>query len=147
MFTALRRLIPLLATMVLIAACGSSAATSTDPSVTTSTPTAAAANPTVPAGAIHVSLLDFSITPKAISVAAGTFTLFVTNDGKTPHNFKIWTPRGPLGDTSKIVASTSDLTPGQSAVLVATLPAGDYTFYCGFAGHEELGMVGDFSVK
>ena len=93
-----------------------------------------------------MNLLDFSITPTKISVPAGSFTLFVTNDGKTPHNFTIRSPHGPVGASTKIVAHTRDLNPGQSDVVVATLPAGEYTFYCAFAGHEQLGMAGDFSV-
>ena len=136
MFAALRRSIPLLATIVIVAGCGTS----------TPGPSTAGSNPTPPPGAVHVSLLDYSITPAKISVPAGTFTVYVTNDGKTPHNFTIRSPRGPLGPSAKIVAHTKDLNPGQADVIVATLPAGDYTFYCAFAGHEQLGMVGDFTV-
>ncbi|MEP6752793.1 MAG: cupredoxin domain-containing protein [Candidatus Dormiibacterota bacterium] len=137
MFKALRHWIPLLATVVIVAGCGTS----------TPAPAPAASNPTPPPGAVHVSVLDYSITPAKISVPSGTFTVYVTNDGKTPHNFTIRSPRGQLGTSSKIVAHTKDLNPGQSDVIVATLPAGDYTFYCAFAGHEQLGMTGDFTVK
>ena len=137
MFKALRHWIPLLATVVIVSGCGTS----------TPGPSTAASNPTPPPGAIHVSVLDYSITPAMISVPAGPFTVYVTNDGKTPHNFTIRSPRGPLGTSSKIVAHTKDLNPGQADVIMATLPAGDYTFYCAFAGHEQLGMVGDFTVK
>ena len=136
MFTALHRFIPLLATIVLVTGCG----TSTPSSSTTPN------NPSPPPGAVHVSLLDFSITPGKISVPAGPVTLYVTNDGKTPHNFFVRSPRGSNGSSSKIVVHSSDLKPGQAGVLVATLPAGEYTFYCAFAGHEQLGMTGDFTV-
>jgi uncharacterized cupredoxin-like copper-binding protein len=137
MFRALRRCIPILACTVLIAGCGAS----------TSAPSTIATNPTPPAGALHVSLLDYSISPATISLPAGAFTIYVTNDGKTPHNFTIRTPRGPVGSSTKIVAHSKDLNPGQADILVATLPAGDYSFFCAFAGHEQLGMVGDFTVK
>ena len=136
MFTGLRRGVPLLASLIIVAGCGTS----------TLGPSPAAGNPTPPPGAVHVSLLDYSITPATISVPSGTVTVYVTNDGKTPHNFMIRSPRGPLGTSSKIVAHTKDLNPGQADVIVATLPAGAYTFYCAFAGHEQLGMVGDFTV-
>ncbi|MHB8613252.1 MAG: cupredoxin domain-containing protein [Candidatus Dormibacteraceae bacterium] len=143
--TGLRRLTLLFATAVLIAGCGgSTAATST--ATSDSSAAAGAVNPTPPAGAVRVSLLDFSITPAKISVPAGAITLYVTNDGKTPHNFTIRSPRGPVGAATKIVAHTRDLNPGQADLLVTTLPAGDYTFYCAFAGHEQLGMTGDFTV-
>lgn len=136
MFTALHRWIPLLATIVLITGCGT----------TTSAPSTTASNPAPPPGAVHISLLDYSISPAKISVPAGPFTLYITNDGKTPHNFTIRTPRGPLGTSSKIVAHSKDLNPGEASVVMATLPAGDYTLFCAFAGHESLGMVGEFTV-
>jgi uncharacterized cupredoxin-like copper-binding protein len=136
MFTALRRWIPLLATIVLITGCGAS----------TWAPSTAAGNPTPPPGAVRVTLLDYSITPAKISVPAGPVTLYVTNDGKTPHNFSIRSPRGSSGSSSKIVVHSSDLRPGQAGVIVATLSAGEYTFFCAFAGHESLGMSGDFTV-
>jgi len=137
MFSALNRWMPFLAAVVLITGCGASS----------SIPSTTAGNPTAPAGAVHVSLLDYSISPGKISVPAGTFTLYVTNDGKTPHNFTIRTPRGSLGSSSKIVAHSKDLNPGQADVVTATLAAGEYTFFCAFAGHEALGMVGDFIVN
>ena len=136
MFTALHRWIPLLTAMVLVAGCGTS----------TPSPTTAAGNPTSPPGAVRISLVDYSITPSKISMPAGTFTLYVTNDGKTPHNFFIRSPRGANGASSKILVHSKDLTPGQAGVLVATLPAGEYTFFCAFAGHESLGMAGDLTV-
>lgn len=137
MFTAVRRWVPLLASLVMVAGCGTS----------TPSPSPAASNPTPPPGAVHVSLLDYSITPAKISVPSGTVAVYVTNDGKTPHNFTIRSPRGPLGTSSTIVAHTKDLNPGQADVIVVTLASGDYTFYCAFAGHEQLGMVGDFTVS
>ncbi len=137
MFSALNRWIPFLATIVLITGCGAS----------TSAPSTTAGNPTAPAGAIHISLLDYSISPAQISVPTGAFTLYVTNDGKTPHNFTIRTPHGSIGPTSKIVAHSKDLNPGQADVVTGTLTSGDYTFFCAFAGHEQLGMLGDFTVK
>ena len=107
---------------------------------------AAIGNPSAPAGAIHVSLLDFSITPSTLNVPSGTVTFYVTNDGKTPHNFNVRSPRGPIGQHIDIVARSKDLTPGQSDVVTAKFAAGTYTFYCAFAGHESLGMIGDLTV-
>jgi uncharacterized cupredoxin-like copper-binding protein len=136
MFTAVRHWAPILATLVLSAACGTSSS-------------AAPANTgavTPPPGAVHITLSDFSITPAKITVSHGTMTLYVTNEGKTPHNLTVRTPRGPLGSSSKVVAHSRDLTPGQADVLVTTLATGEYTIYCAFAGHEQLGMSGDLTV-
>lgn len=133
MFTAPRRWIPLLAAVVLSAGCGASAPASST----------ASSNPAPPPGAVHVSLLDYSITPAKLSIPAGTSTISVTNDGKTPHNFVI----RAAGPNSKILAHSKDLNPGQTDLVTATLSAGDYVFYCAFAGHEQLGMVGNVTVK
>lgn len=138
MFTAHHRWIPLLAAVVLLAACGSYAPASAPASAAAST------NPTAPSGAVRVSLLDYSISPATISVPAGASTFYVTNDGKTPHNFVIRTPGGRNG---KIVGHSKDLNPGQADLMTATLPAGDYTFFCAFPGHEQLGMAGTLTAK
>ncbi|GAC1674080.1 MAG: hypothetical protein PVS3B2_16350 [Candidatus Dormibacteraceae bacterium] len=137
MFTVFHRwILALLTSTVLITGCGTS----------TSAPPTAAGNPVPPPGAVRVSLLDYSISPAKITVPAGPVTLYVTNDGKTPHNFFIRSPRGSSGSSSKIVVHSGDLKPGQAGVVVATLSAGEYTFFCAFAGHESLGMIGDFTV-
>lgn len=124
------------ALLAMTAACGTSGSSSP----------AAMDSPSAPAGAIHVSLLDFSISPATLNVPAGAVTFYVTNDGKSPHNFNVRSPRGPIGKNIQIVAHSKDLTPGQSDVVKATFTAGAYTFYCAFAGHESLGMIGDLTV-
>lgn len=127
------RWIPLLAALILSAGCGAGAPA----------PSTASSNPAPPPGAVHVSLLDYSITPAKLNIPAGTSTIYVTNDGKTPHNFVI----RAAGPNSKILAHSKDLNPGQSDLFTTTLTAGDYVFYCAFAGHEQLGMAGSVMVR
>lgn len=148
MLIALRRLLQLLVVALLVGACGAATPTGdASPSAAATSPSAAAANPSAPAGAVHVSLLDFSIAPAKLSLPAGQVTFHVTNDGKTPHNFDIRTPQGALDSSSKIIAHSKDLDPGQSDTFTATLAAGSYTFFCAYAGHEALGMVGTLVVS
>ena len=124
-----RRLLPMLAVAMVVAACG------------TSTPSAVA-TPTAPPGAMHVNLLDYSISPDHLAAPAGTVTFYVTNDGKTPHNFNVRMPQGPIASNTRIVAHSKDLNPGQSDTFTATFAAGTYTIFCAFPGHESLGMIG-----
>ena len=83
-----------------------------------------------PAGAVQVSLSEFTITPASISVPVNG-ELTVTNAGTTVHNFNI-------EGTS---VHTKDLQPGDAATVdLKGLKAGSYTAYCAIPGHEQLGM-------
>ncbi len=85
--------------------------------------------------AVAVSLAEFSITPDAITVPAGTTTFTVTNDGTVIHNLVV------EGRT------TPDIESGGSADLeVEPLAAGTYSIHCAIPGHEAAGMVGTITV-
>lgn len=68
-----------------------------------------------------------------MTLAGSTFTFTVTSAGPTPHNFNIRNETGTL-------AATVHLRTGDSDTVTATLPAGTYTYFCAFPGHESLGM-------
>jgi plastocyanin len=112
-----------------VAACGgSTSGSSTAPSQTPATATGTT-----------VRLVDFSLQPGTLSVAAGT-TIEVVNAGKSPHN--LW-----IRDSSgQVLARTRTLEPGQQASLSLDLPAGTYTDYCEEPGHESLGMKGTLTI-
>lgn len=105
-----------------------------------------AAAPQPPPGAVRVRLVDYMIEPAQIHAAAGTVVFYVTDAGQSPHNFYIRQPAGALGSGTRIVAHSRDLKPGESTILTAKLASGTYTFYCAFAGHEELGMTGQLTI-
>ncbi len=91
---------------------------------TASTPAA----PTV----IDVTLSEFSISPKEITVPPGLVSARVTNRGSVDHNFGL--KGGP---------KTRNLKPGESATLeLGTLKAGHVDTFCDVAGHEGSGMKG-----
>jgi len=88
----------------------------------------------------EVVLTDFAIQPDLIEAPDGEDLGFrVTNNGQSPHTFAV--------DTGNGVKATSELAPGDTAVLaVPALAVGDYKISCTIPGHEDLGMVGSLAV-
>ena len=83
-----------------------------------------------PAGAVQVTLAEFSISPATINVPLHG-TLLIANNGSAVHNFNI------QGTSVK----TSDISPGNSATLkLDSVKAGSYTVYCAIPGHQQAGM-------
>jgi plastocyanin len=120
-----------------LAGCGGSSASPPAPAPTA---TAAPAATLVPNQQIEVALRDFKIDPSQITAQA-PFEVAVTSSGPTPHNFTIRDGEG------NVVVASEDLSAGDSdTVEVAELAAGEYTFFCSFAGHESLGMSGTLTV-
>jgi uncharacterized cupredoxin-like copper-binding protein len=86
-----------------------------------------------------VTLRDFEIVPDTTTVPSNV-TFSVHSDGPTPHNFNLRDSSG------NVVVSSKDLRKGDSDTVVGQLPAGTYTFFCAFPGHESLGMHGTLTV-
>lgn len=87
-----------------------------------------------------VMVRDFALDPGSLSVAAGTVTLAVTNEGPTLHNVKI---RDGAGE---VLFGTADLREGESESVTGTLEPGEYVMFCSLAGHESLGIKGPLTV-
>lgn len=82
---------------------------------------------------LKVELGDIFITPKSLTVKAGSeVTLEVTNNGKIDHDLGV---RGG--------AKTELLKPGQSAQLKLGSVSGNVSLLCSVPGHAEAGMVAD----
>ena len=125
----IRRVPGAFAALLLLAACGSPAAS---PGAESSS--AGATDP------IAVTERDFEITPAELSVDTGTVALQVTNEGPTPHNVTVRDADG------EIVLATRNLRRGESEEISGTLEPGEYTTFCSLPGHESLGMVGTLTV-
>ena len=83
-----------------------------------------------PAGAVAVTLSEYSITPANIAVPLNG-KLTVTNAGTIPHNFTVQGTN----------VHTKDLQPGETATVdLKGLKAGTYTSFCAISGHQQLGM-------
>jgi iron uptake system component EfeO len=88
---------------------------------------------------IAVTAADYTFDPATISMAEGTVTFRVKNVGVEEHEFEIFE-----GET--VVDEIEGLVPGLTKDLTVTLEAGDYTFVCKLADHEQRGMTGTLTV-
>jgi plastocyanin len=110
-------------------ACGSSSGGGS--SATTGTEAAGGGGSGTP---IDVTLKDYSIDVASTgSLAPGTYTFHVTNNGPSSHNLTV---DGP-GVSDK---ATSTFAAGGSEDLTVTLKSGSYDLFCSVPGHEQLGM-------
>jgi plastocyanin len=83
---------------------------------------------------IDVTLKDYSIDVASTgSLAPGTYTFQVTNNGPSSHNLTV---DGP-GVSDK---ATPTFAAGGSMDLTVTLKSGSYDLFCSVPGHKQLGM-------
>ena len=124
----MRRASLLLAGLVLLSACTAPVRQS---SPTTAPPAA---------DAVPVHVLDFKMSPVAITVRGPRVTLIVINDGPTVHNVSVRDSSG------KVQFATRDLRPGETETISGTLTTGRYVTFCSLPGHESLGTKGSLTV-
>ena len=137
-FTRTALIVALVGAVTLAAsACGSSSAISSS----TTIPEAAGGGGGGASGkTIDVTLKDFSIDVASTgSLAPGTYTFHVTNNGPSSHNLTI---DGP-GVSDK---ATPTFAAGGSMDLTVTLENGTYDLFCSVPGHKQLGMDTDLTV-
>jgi uncharacterized cupredoxin-like copper-binding protein len=142
---------------VLLAAACSSSNDASNPSTTGSTSTAAAG------GTVSVSLNQWTITPTATTVPAGSVTFNVANEGTVTHEFVVLqtdTPAAEIpidsfeGEQDRIdedtagtnVGETGDMEARATQTLALDLAPGHYVFVCNLPGHYGQGMHTDFTV-
>jgi plastocyanin len=115
-------------------ACGSSSSSGGGSSATTGTEAAGGGGGGGSGTPIDVTLKDYSIDVASTgSLAPGTYTFHVTNNGPSSHNLTV---DGP-GVSDK---ATSTFAAGGSEDLTVTLKSGSYDLFCSVPGHEQLGM-------
>lgn len=113
-------------------ACGSSSGAGSP--ATTVTEAAGGGGGAASGKTIDVTLKDFSIAVASTgSLAPGTYTFHVTNNGPSSHNLTI---NGP-GVSDK---ATPTFAAGGSMDLTVTLENGSYDLFCSVPGHKQLGM-------
>jgi uncharacterized cupredoxin-like copper-binding protein len=127
-----RRLVLLLPTALLLAACGGSSGGSEG-----------SASGGAAVQTIQVSEKEYSLNPGSITLPKpGTYAFEVTNDGTITHAFNI---EASGGDGDEV--ESGDIDPGSSKTVKFTFSAGKrYEMYCPVDGHKAEGMAGSISV-
>ncbi len=84
---------------------------------------------------IDVTESEYTISlPSLKSLAPGTYTFVVKNDGNVAHNLVVGTK------------TTALIQPGKTAELTVPLEAGTVSLFCSVDGHRQLGMNATISV-
>jgi plastocyanin len=81
---------------------------------------------------VAVVEVEYKIELPKTTLAPGSYSFEVANNGKIPHNLTV---AGP-GATEH----TQDISAGGSATLTVDLKPGTYDFYCSIPGHKQRGM-------
>jgi plastocyanin len=114
------------AALVAIAGCGGA-------------PASAAPGTPVPSGVVTIDAKEYTFTPSAITVPAGSVNFSVRNAGNEAHQFDIYQGETRLDGIPSFPA-------GATRNVSVTLAAGDYAFLCKLNGHDQLGMKGTLTV-
>ncbi len=118
----LRLLLPTLIAMLPLAGCGDAKTVRTN------------------SGLVSLSLEEYRILPRSLSVPAGAVRITVANHGILTHNLTL--ERGNVA-----VAGTSTIMPGATAVISTTLRPGRYAMVSTVANQADLGMSGKLVVR
>jgi plastocyanin len=83
---------------------------------------------------VEITLTDFAIDPRSLSLDPGKYTFHVVNHGGSVHALEV---EGQSHDE----VETEELDPGAAADLAVDLTeAGEYELYCSVDGHRDRGM-------
>ncbi len=84
-----------------------------------------------------VALNEFSVTPMADRLKAGTVDLSVSNSGEFPHTLVVSDSAGT------VVAATAVIPPGEASSLSIDLQPGAYMLTCRIVGQSDSGEIID----
>ena len=96
-----------------------------------------------PEQVVRVNLQEWQLGFRTVEVKGNRIRFEIVNAGQLQHGFEL---EGEVGGQEFEVA-TGLLEPGQQAVLVLELPAGEYEVYCPVPGHAPAGMAGKVVVR
>jgi plastocyanin len=103
---------------------------------------AATARPAVSGNEVSVKETEYTFSPAALNLKAGTYRITVTNVGQFPHDLHV----AAASDGTEVGGSTV-VAAGRSASFMVTLRAGSYTMWCAVDAHKSLGMQGTITVQ
>ena len=132
----------LVATSLLVAACGGGGDNSNTTAQAQSTPSPSGQN--TPRGASTLSLApkgnDLMFDTNTLTAKAGTVTINFTNDSDQSHDVV-------LTDSANKTLGQTPVFDGGTKSFSVKLPAGTYTYYCSVPGHRQAGMQGTLTVR
>ncbi|MBM3139907.1 MAG: hypothetical protein FJZ92_06755 [Chloroflexi bacterium] len=117
-----------------------------------------AAAPAGDAKTVSVTLSEWKLAADPRAVAPGKVSFHVKNTGSQPHELVVYKSAaaadklalsGATVDEKKVapLGRTATFDAGKSAELAVELSAGRYLLVCNIAGHYQLGMYAEFTVK
>ncbi len=117
------------------AASSSSAATSSSSAAetTSSAPTAGSTAEQPAGGMLGVTSVDFGFELDSSELAAGEYTIELTNGGSASHDLVV-------EKDGEDVDGTDIVGPGDSSSITVMLEPGEYVFYCSVGNHRSMGM-------
>jgi uncharacterized cupredoxin-like copper-binding protein len=113
--------------------------TSTQATTTQAASTTGATTTTSAPASVQVSESEFKIALPKSTVAAGSYSFEVKNDGHIPHNLVV--------QGNGVDEKTPTIQPGKSATLSVDLKPGTYDVYCSIPGHKQAGMDAKLTVS
>jgi uncharacterized cupredoxin-like copper-binding protein len=81
---------------------------------------------------VPVSETEFKITFPKSTIASGSYSFEVKNDGKIQHDLVV--------EGNGVDEKTPTIDAGKSAMLKVDLKPGTYDVYCSIPGHKQAGM-------
>jgi uncharacterized cupredoxin-like copper-binding protein len=145
--------------LLVLAGCGGSSNSAANAAASTPVSPPPSVSAPAKAGVVDVVLgghKEFSLTPSAAGVSAGTVTFRVRNAGRVVHEMVVIrtdTKATALAvgtaevDESRSVGEVADLEGGSVKPLKVKLKAGHYALICNLPGHYAGGMRADFVVR
>ena len=137
--SALGRVVPVAAVVLLVAGCGGDDGGGEDGTETTATsgspaPDTTPSPPSPPGPAVTVQALDNSFRPETVTVSVGTEVLF-DNRGRNDHNVL------PSDGGDEWGVQVEEFRPGDQYTVTFDEP-GEYPYYCSIHGTADVGMIG-----
>jgi uncharacterized cupredoxin-like copper-binding protein len=108
------------------------ATSATTSATATSTTTTGTTSTTARSTKVDVKEIEFKIQLPKSTLAAGSYTFDVKNDGKIPHDLVV--QGGGVDEKTPLIDA------GQSSSLKVDLKPGTYDLYCSVPGHKQAGM-------
>ncbi|MGY1773067.1 cupredoxin domain-containing protein [Blastococcus sp. SYSU D00813] len=84
-------------------------------------------------GTLAVNSVDFDFELDSTELAAGEYTIELTNGGSATHDLVV-------ERDGEDVDGTEQIGPGETSSVTVTLEPGEYVFYCSVGNHRSMGM-------